>query len=481
MTNDGLALRLDNGLTITLEGKFTNQTNGASLGTFDNAGTVTLTGDWTNNSANTVFSTNTGLVKFMGSAAQLIGGTNTTGFFDLTEDNTFPSTALTLNKGITISNQLTLTTGHIVTTAANDLTLTATALDPTVGSNASFVKGPMKQIKNTVGSETLIYPIGKKVGAVDEMHKMELTVNHTAITSTTYEAEFFDASPVAFGWVEPASIDWVSATSYWYVTPPVGGSAVSTASVKLNYSISDGASNAAYLRIARGTASPWVNVGGVGTADHIGSITSTVPFTTFGFFTLANAHGGTNPLPIELLTFNAKPNNDKVDLLWTTASEVNNDFFSIERTVDGVNFELVGTIKGAGNTTSMLNYSTIDHQPYEGVSYYRLKQTDYDGNYSYSDLKMVDFGNSANFAFNIYPNPNNGTLFNMQLTSNKEEEILVVVYDMLGNEMYSKIIVTMDNGSAVYAIDPSQKLSAGVYMITATSSDVIYNKRLVVN
>jgi hypothetical protein len=159
VTNNGLALRVDNGLTVSITGGFTNQTNG-SLGTIDNAGGITLTGDWQNNSANLVFTTNTGQASFLGNAAQLIGGSNSTTFWDLIENNSFSSTALTLNKPISVNHQLTLTQGHIVTTSTNIITMN-NASTVGIGSAISYIKGPMAYNVAAVGPTTINFPIGK--------------------------------------------------------------------------------------------------------------------------------------------------------------------------------------------------------------------------------------------------------------------------------------------------------------------------------
>jgi Secretion system C-terminal sorting domain len=480
VTNDGLDLTIQNGLTATIQGAFTNQTHGASLGAIDNAGIMTLTGDWDNKSANGVFSNNThGHVKFIGTAAQALGTTSATGtdFYDLTANNSFASTAITLGQPATVANQLTLTLGHIVTTSANILTLGTAALAPTGMTDNSFVKGPMKHSKSSAGAHTKLFPVGK--GAF--LHQMELNVTHSDAVATTYQGEYIAASATALGWTLPATLKYVSAKGYWDITKG-GAGTVTTSSVKLYYIASDNAPAAVDLRVARGTASPWINEGGVGSANNVGDITSTVPFTSFGHFSLADVTDGLSPLPIELLSFYAKPNGAVVNLKWVTASEINNDFFTIERTSDGINFEFVGTEKGAGNSTSILNYSLTDKAPLAGISYYRLKQTDFDGKYVYSDLKMVSFGNNEKFSFSIYPNPNDGSVFNLEVSSDKDEEVLVVVTDMLGSEIYSKVFVNInDGGKFVQAIDPNQKLVSGVYMITATSNNRIYNKRLVVN
>ena len=95
----------------------------------------------------------------------------------------------------------------------------------------------------------------------------------------------------------------------------------------------------------------------------------------------------TSTLPIELTRFNAERDGDFVNLTWITATERNNDYFTVEQSVNGYDFKIVGYMNGAGNSSSPLAYKLIDSSPeLERVSYYRLKQTDYDGQYAYSNI-----------------------------------------------------------------------------------------------
>jgi hypothetical protein len=110
-------------------------------------------------------------------------------------------------------------------------------------------------------------------------------------------------------------------------------------------------------------------------------------------------------LPIELMGFSAEPKDSYVQLNWITAAEINNDYFNVERSIDGVNYISIRRIDASGNSTQTLNYSAIDDSPLVGVSYYRLKQTDYDGETSYSDIVAVSFNRSNNLILKIYPNP----------------------------------------------------------------------------
>jgi hypothetical protein len=189
---------------------------------------------------------------------------------------------------------------------------------------------------------------------------------------------------------------------------------------------------------------------------------------------------GPAPLPIELLLFSVVQKGNKGVIAWSTATETNNDYYTLERSSDGTSFESVIQIDGAGNSSSVLNYSAEDKDPYEGISYYRLKQTDFNGRSSYSHLAMLEFHHDAEFSFNLYPNPNDGSAFNISIDSKKDDEVLVVVYDALGKETYSKVIITGSNNDDVYAMDPSGKLNSGIYLITATSQQSIQSKRMIV-
>lgn len=188
------------------------------------------------------------------------------------------------------------------------------------------------------------------------------------------------------------------------------------------------------------------------------------------------------PLPIELLSFTANCNNQTIILKWTTASETNNDFFTLERTADGVSYEGIATIKGAGNSTATINYSFTDTNPYNEISYYRLKQTDYDGEFKYSQIIAVEKNcGNPDFSFDIFPNPSDGTELNIIINTEENQEVVIVVYDILGQEIYSKLIITEQKGNNVYSIDLFHNLSPGMYMINATSNQKIISKKLIVN
>ncbi len=122
-------------------------------------------------------------------------------------------------------------------------------------------------------------------------------------------------------------------------------------------------------------------------------------------------------LPIQLISFEAKQQNEAVVLSWITATEVNNDYFTVERSIDGVQFDFVANIKGAGNSNQIQNYSYFDRFNNEDGVYYRIKQTDYDGKFSYSDVVYVAKSVQKSELVSVYPNPSETNLITFSATS----------------------------------------------------------------
>ncbi len=189
-------------------------------------------------------------------------------------------------------------------------------------------------------------------------------------------------------------------------------------------------------------------------------------------------------LPIELLSFNATFDNNHVVLDWSTASEINNDYFTIERSTDGVNFEILNIVNGAGNSNDILNYETIDNNPLEGTSYYRLKQTDYDGKFEYSSLVSVKNQKKAiSQDMNVYPNPvlKNSQNVNVKINGfNSDEAVTVKVINIFGKvEYYNKAYSGFD-GSLALSLDAGIFNSVGYHIISVSSSNKSFSKRLLV-
>ena len=178
--------------------------------------------------------------------------------------------------------------------------------------------------------------------------------------------------------------------------------------------------------------------------------------TSFSKFTLDGATQSATTLPVDLLFFDAEAVNNKiVKTTWATVTEINNDYFIVERSKDGVEFYFVGNVQGAGNYNGQLNYSLVDETPFQGTSYYRLKQTDFDGQFEYSNIVAVNLTENVNTSFSVYPIPFNNSV---TVTVNNQEEVTVIVYDVSG-----KIIVS-DKFISTKVLN-MEKVASGTYVI----------------
>lgn len=173
--------------------------------------------------------------------------------------------------------------------------------------------------------------------------------------------------------------------------------------------------------------------------------------------------GATVPLPVELVSFQAnKAGDQRIRTEWITASETNNDYFTIEKTLDGIHFEEVGRVRSAGNSTHLNHYALEDTNPYSGVSYYRLKQTDVDGSETYSNMVSVH-----NFEMldqlHIVPNPveKNGTL---NFSASEGGIMAIEIRDVTGSKIVETSVSIQKGENSILL--QTQNLQHGVYLVT---------------
>jgi len=177
------------------------------------------------------------------------------------------------------------------------------------------------------------------------------------------------------------------------------------------------------------------------------------------------------PLPIELLSFTGKTYDNENILYWTTASELNNDYFTIEKGIDANSFESIGTIDGEGNSTQIVSYSFTDTKPFMGTNYYRLKQTDFNG--ATTNSKIIALHNPAdkNIELVITPNPANSFINVFYENANGNDEIKIL--NTLGTTVLKMKVKTKIDIAA---------LENGIYIIQViTSEDKIYNQKIILN
>src|SRR5690606_29548082 len=177
-------------------------------------------------------------------------------------------------------------------------------------------------------------------------------------------------------------------------------------------------------------------------------------------------------LPVQLLDFNARAEDSEVHLTWTTLTEINNDYFTIERSADGKGWEELVAVPGSGNTNTVRRYSWDDRKPLWGRSYYRLKQTDFDGTFTYSSIQSVQVNKTFQDIV-VYPVPARGEVF---LQYPHSENIAIKLIDRLGHEYPVVPVSGWSNGSH---IDISSFKPGLYYLCVTNGRDNAYRKIII--
>ncbi len=416
-------------------------------------------GNFTNNGS---FTNNSGTLYATGSVSQTFNGTNLINVNNLTIVKA--SNSLFIDNIIQIVNELTFNNGLINTNIVNNNSKYVEFMPGATyqnASNVSHINGAVKKNGNTqfdfpIGNNTLLRPI--KISAPSL-----ITDHFTGYYVDNDPNAQYDRSSLGI------PIDHVSACEYWMLNRTGG---LSDVEVTLSWNTNScGVTNLCDLVVAQWEDTIWNSKGNGGVAGNFisGNVVSgnncanAIAVSSFGAFTLGSI-SSSNPLPIELLSFDAVACQDEVCLSWETASEVNNDFFTVEKSQLGYEWESVVKIDGAGNSQEIIKYSTQDNFPYSRHSYYRLKQTDYDGQVSYSDIRTVHFDNGQQNKLSIFPNPSLNEIFIRGLKSDISD---LKIYNSMNQDVTSSTSI-IDSSISNLKMDISA-LSNGIYFIKTMS------------
>lgn len=424
-------------------------------GTKTQLSNLSIYGDLTTNAA---YSHNGTAITFEGSVMQNVYGTVTPTLHDMIMLNS--GAGLTLHEPVFVDDKLTLTTGIVYTTLTNILTVKLNATS-TSGSANSFVSGPMKK----VGNNAFVFPVGKST------YWARIGISAPQTTTSEFIAEYFanaytNVTPVT------APLDHISHVEYWNLLRNVGSDSVKIQLYWESAARSGINSYSSSLVVAGWTGTAWVNRGQSAiTASDPGNVTSNVDHV-FGPVTFGSQSNKVNPLPIVLLSYTATYANGKVDIAWSTASETNNDYFSIERTSDLNNITVVGIVAGAGNSNTTLYYSYTDNDPGVGMVYYRIRQTDYDGKTSASPWMTVKIPLTSNITF-ITDNSSGNLTINF---NNDNSGYDINIYDLAGNIVAKSSKSENGNNSVVVSLSGKSK---GIYIVRVSSVANTVTKKIV--
>lgn len=423
-----------------------------------------------------------------GTVAQTISGniSGASNYFNQLEINN--SAGATITGNVEVIRTLVLTEGLITPTGTAQFKLTETATT-NEGKSTSYVNGILHRNFASGAAGTLHFPVGKdnRWGAISV----------SAPAAGSWNAEYFNRDPSVDGFsndnlsedVDDTAIKRISQIEYWALEGPTPGTAFVHLRWDTQSDVSATATERDNLRVMQWNSvdSQWNNRGNGGLAGNFtyGTLrTGSKASFSKQYFTLGST-SETNALPVELLSFKATAQAQTVQLLWETALEINNDYFEVQRSVDGINFKKIGEVAGNGTTSELVKYELVDKLPIAGVAYYRLKQVDYNGMYEHSDAVSVEWINDGALAafveLELYPNPAPQGQAKLRVSGlQPQSAVTVKLIDMFGKTYLQQVIESNQLTQNGYLIQPRVRLAAGVYVVSVQQGSQVHQKTLVV-
>ncbi len=440
--NTGTSLLCTNDFTLSM-----------ATGIFNaNDNTLEIGGNWSNtNQAR--FTEGTSLVIMNGDAPQTFTCPGGEVFENLEIDN---PTGVTYEHNVTIDASMTFSGGILSPSTAEPepLFIFNSAATSSGASNQSFVNGPVQKIGNTA----FVFPVGDIKGDTLPLYQPVHIFNFSG--TATIQAQYI-AEDVRLTYPATYNSD-IGGCDHWVVNRVAG---TGTAQVGLQFTnpnpgYCNDVGDPATLRFSRHNGFEWDEIPSSAANSEVISDQRIGPPVTgsgFGPYVL-NSGSNLNILPISLLSFTAQAISDNlVETRWATASETNNDYFTVERSVNGFDFENVGFVTGAGNSISTLHYAYADDAPYSGVSYYRLRQTDFDGTFTFSNVVAVQIGEAGDFALDFVYRSETGVELGYRAHS---PYLTAEIFDLTGRRLFGDILENVDGKAILYP-----NLSRGVYLI----------------
>jgi hypothetical protein len=414
-----------------------------------------------------------------GAALQRVSGdfTNFSSLNNVIIDN--PEGVSFVNGAKLIRGELRLEQGMVATSLANRLRLGISGtVFPEGGSAASYINGPLS--KDMAEGDSFIFPIGggRRFAPIGALNVNDYTGDPTKTWTARYTSGY-----IAFPIVDTDLINNVTGNEYWSLE--VASNA--TANIMLSW---NAWSEVSPIEIERNTllvvekpeaGTGWVSRGATGIS---GTSTSGVITSTFrssfseNIYALGSSEENDNILPVEFVYFKASLISGGAELLWETASEKNNDYFEVQRSIDGKFFEVIGIVKGNGTTIQRSQYRFVDTQPLSGISHYRLKQVDYNGDFEYSQVVSLQNLYSSLMNLLLYPNPVDNNILNILIEAESSEDVAIQIIDMFGRNQYSNLLSMKSLGEPL--VVNTTGWAKGVYFVVVKSSYKVERSRIIV-
>lgn len=399
---------ISTGNTITLSNNLTVKNDLTITGgrIAPGANTINLAGNW-NDYGTAGYTEATSTVNLNGTALQSITSLAGEDFTNLTLNNS--GAGIQLSNNVTIAGNFTMTqsnvnlNGNNITlglSVANNGVLVHTAGTITgIGSFVRYIKSAVIPTGSVLGlfpmgTATNYRPFYVSAPATAPTAGGTITVSYVDATTNTSIPTYLDG----------ATTIMVRKDLHWTVTTGNGltGGNYNLQVQGTGFGLIGALSDLRLTRINSGIGTPGVN-GGTTANPQINRTGLTAANLSTSFY-VASINSTSSPLPITLISFTATLENNDVRLNWSTAAEINNDFFTIQKSKDESGWEDVVKVPGNGTSSVTQFYSAIDQQPFNGTSYYRLKQNDIDGKESFSPIVSVKHAEEIS-SISVYPNP----------------------------------------------------------------------------
>jgi hypothetical protein len=447
---NGTTLTVSTGLTLTVKGDILNQ----NAGSVTHNGTITVTGHLTNNGSSTLITSGSGAIEMNGTASQNITGSSALNFYNLTVNNS--STGVVLGTDITVTNTLTMTDGDVQLSGKTIALGTTGSISGETNNN---------RIYGTTGSitatRTLNAPSSVNVAGTGLILTSAANLGSTSIVRKHNQYSIVGSSIFRNYTITPTNNTGLNATlRFSYFTNELGG--LTEADLRAEESTNGG--------------TIWTLQGG--TVNTASDYLDKTGINSFALWTLS----ATTPLPVDFIDFKAACDNTNVHLSWATTTEMNNNYFSVEKSDDNNKYNLVGIVKSLGNSTHIQQYEFIDYHASLENTYYRIKQTDFDNTSTYSPVRSVDFSNcNDEFSFEIFPNPTSADNVHVDIKSLEFGiPISMVVYDVHGRKIHDEMIVSGTDIHNIYTIQLPHELQSGVYIIEVNNTRKKFSKEILI-
>ncbi len=467
-------------------GTFDGQSNGSVTvrndlliqgGTYNSGGggNLNLEGNLQYSSGTYLSGSGSHRVRLVGTGNQVISGnfTGASGFYRLLIAN---SAGATVSSGsIEVDDILFLNNG-IIATNGNRFELSSSAtISPSLGKSNAFIEGELSKTISSSG-QSFTFPVG------DAGRWRPATVQNVSAGGLTWEAEFKAAGglsdPVVdnYDLTNPSEIATILQSEHWVISDGNAGTTGVTATVGLSWGTESDVSSVFAEReemqvmIWSDASSSWDNLGGGNfSSGHTQSqgrfVADNNNFFSEHIYTIGSSNSA-NPLPVSLISFVGNPVGGSVKLEWKTSSELNNDYFEIEHSTDGVSFSSLGFVSGSGTTSEENTYTLYHEQPQAGYNFYRLKQVDFDGKSSFEGgIVSVQIDGFDGLAMVPFPNPTTSDNVKIMLNINDKIPALIEMYDIVGNRHLIEQVTKDDLTSNEYQLNLSTNLAPGLYIL----------------